>query len=78
MLEPLNIFSSDDDDDSDATVVLWTKIGFIIAAFLEAIIAGLIPTIWKDCRENPKILGIANSFAGGVFIAIALMHITPE
>ena len=37
MLEPLNIFSSDDDDDSDATVVLWTKIGFIIAAYVYSV-----------------------------------------
>ena len=38
----------------------------------------MIPTWWSECRESPKILGIANSFAGGVFLAIALMHITPE
>ena len=38
----------------------------------------MIPTWWLGCRESPKILGIANSFAGGVFLAIALMHITPE
>ncbi len=57
---------------------LWTKIGFMIAAFLEALIAGMIPTWSPSCRESPKILGIANSFAGGVFLAIALMHIMPE
>ena len=38
----------------------------------------MIPTWWLGCRESPKVLGIANSFAGGVFLAIALMHITPE
>ena len=38
----------------------------------------MIPTWSPRCRESPKILGIANSFAGGVFLAIALMHITPE
>ena len=32
----------------------------------------------KKCRESPKILGVANSFASGVFIAIALVHILPE
>jgi len=56
----------------------WIKIGFIVLAFCEAFFTGLIPTWSKSCRESPKILGIANSFAGGVFIAIAFMHITPE
>ena len=56
----------------------WLKIGFIVMSFFEAFITGLIPTWSKSCRESPKILGIANSFAGGVFIAIAFMHITPE
>ena len=56
----------------------WLKIGFIVFSFCEAFFTGLIPTWSKSCRESPKILGIANSFAGGVFIAIAFMHITPE
>ena len=62
----------------NSTAVLWTKIGFIAVVTLEAVIAGMIPTWSPSCRENPKILGIANSFAGGVFMAIAFMHITPE
>ena len=41
-------------------------------------IAGMFPTWSSSCRENPKILGIANSFAGGVFLAIAFLHIMPE
>ena len=59
-------------------VVLVTKICFIIGSFLEALIAGMIPTFSSKCRESPKVLGIANAFAGGVFLAIALMHIMPE
>lgn len=66
------------DTDSDPTVLLWTKIGFIIWIFGEGLISGMIPTWSPSCRESPKILGIANSFAGGVFLAIAFMHITPE
>jgi len=56
----------------------WLKFGFIIIAFLEALIMGSIPVKSKKFRESPKILGIANAFSGGVFIAIALMHIMPE
>ena len=58
--------------------IFWTKMGFIMVSFLEALISGMIPTWSPSCRENPKILGIANSFAAGVFLAIALVHILPE
>jgi zinc transporter 1/2/3 len=56
----------------------WLKLGFIIVSFSEALIMGLIPIKVKSFRESPKILGVANAFSGGVFIAIALMHIMPE
>ena len=51
---------------------------FIGIIFLEALICGLLPSMNKNCRESPKILGVANAFAGGVFIAIAFVHILPE
>jgi zinc transporter ZupT len=70
------VFATEPTESSSA--VFWTKIGFIVISFSEAIIAGLIPTWSPKCRESPKILGIANSFAAGVFLAIAFMHIAPE
>ena len=78
LLQRNSTVGGDEDKDSNPTVVIWTKIGFIIAVTAEAMIAGMFPTWSPSCRENPKILGIANSFAGGVFLAIAFMHITPE
>ena len=39
---------------------------------------GMIPVKVKSFRESTNILAIANAFSGGVFIAIALMHIMPE
>lgn len=56
----------------------WLKLGFIIVSFFEALIMGLIPIKSKSFRESPRILGVANAFSGGVFLAIALMHIMPE
>jgi len=58
--------------------VFWVKMGFMVFCFFEAYIPGVFPTYSKGCRESPKILGIANAFACGVFIAIALIHIAPE
>jgi len=70
--------SGDTATETSSSAVFWTKIGFIVVSFAEAAIAEMIPTWSPSCRESPKILGIANSFAAGVFLAIALMHITPE
>jgi zinc transporter ZupT len=56
----------------------YIKVAFIFVVFFEALFTGLIPTYSKTCRESPKILGIANSFAAGVFLAIAFVHILPE
>jgi zinc transporter ZupT len=58
--------------------VFWTKIVFIVVCWCEAFFSGCFPTWSAGCRENPKILGIANAFASGVFLAIALIHILPE
>ena len=58
--------------------VFWVKIAFMVLVFFEAFLTGLVPTWSRTCRESPKILGIANSFAAGVFLAIAFVHILPE
>lgn len=50
----------------------------MIVCFLEGFLSGIFPTISKGCRESPKILGVANAFSAGVFLAIALIHILPE
>ena len=54
------------------------KYGFIALIFIITILAGLIPIQTKSCRENAKLLGILNTFSGGVFLAIAFVHILPE
>jgi zinc transporter ZupT len=35
--------------------------------------------MWStSCKHNPKVLGVANAFTAGVFVAIAFVHILPE
>jgi zinc transporter ZupT len=57
---------------------IWIKLAFCFGIFFEAYLSGIIPTHNRTCLESPKIMGIANSFAAGVFIAIAFLHIVPE
>jgi zinc transporter 1/2/3 len=54
------------------------KIVCIVVLFFIALGAGLVPIKVKACARNVEVLGIANAFAGGVFLSIALMHILPE
>ena len=70
--------SEDEGCGDNCTAVFWVKTSFVVICFAEGMIAGLIPTWSSSCRTNPKILGVANAFAAGVFLAIALMHVLPE
>ncbi len=54
------------------------KILFMVISFLEALGLGVIPVYSSKFKFSPMILGIANAFSGGVFVAISLMHIMPE
>ena len=54
------------------------KLIFVLITFFEAFFMGLLPVYSKRFTENPRCLGIANSFSAGIFIAISLMHIMPE
>lgn len=48
---------------------------FIITA---VVYVALIPAFSKRCRNNETTLGVMNSFAGGVFLSMSLIHILPE
>ena len=51
---------------------------FLICCAIMTMLFGLAPIKIAGCKKNDKILGIANSFSGGVFLAIAFVHILPE
>jgi hypothetical protein len=38
----------------------------------------LAPQRFTKFNQSEKLIGIANSFSGGVFLAIAFVHIIPE
>ncbi|CDW86129.1 zip zinc transporter family protein [Stylonychia lemnae] len=57
---------------------VYIKLGFILFIFIETVLFGIIPQRWKACRNNDYFLSIANCFSGGVFLAIAFVHIIPE
>lgn len=62
---------------SDTTVTV-IQLLFIPIIALMAFISGILPSKIPWCKNSLNILGIANAFSGGVFLAIALLHIIPE
>ena len=59
-------------------MVVTIQVTFICCIALLAFISGIVPTKLPWCKNSIHFLGIANAFSGGVFIAIAFMHIIPE
>lgn len=74
-----SIFGHDDPEEpDDKTTLTIIKSCFLVFFLFEAFIAGILPGSIPWCRKSVNMLGIVNSFAGGVFIAVALTHIMPE
>jgi zinc transporter ZupT len=57
--------------------LLKLKIALIFILFV-VIYTGLIPAYSKHCRNSAFTLSLMNCFAGGVFLAMAFVHILPE
>ena len=76
---PVPVSEGDDGEcTANCTLIFWIKIIFIVVCFCQGFFTGSIPTWSTTCRTNPKVLGVANAFAAGVFLAIALNHVLPE
>lgn len=58
--------------------VIAAQITFICVIYIMAFVAGILPNVIPWCKKSTNVLGIANAFSGGVFLAIAFMHILPE
>jgi zinc transporter ZupT len=53
------------------------KVALIFILFFVCYL-GLIPAYSKHCRSSQLTLSLMNCFAGGLFLAMAFMHILPE
>jgi preprotein translocase subunit SecY len=65
-------------DPNEEKTILILKIVFIFVIFGIALFFGVLPAKVKRCGRNPKFMSMANAFSGGLFLAIALVHILPD
>jgi zinc transporter ZupT len=67
----------DHENEGGVDTLMGLKIALIFILFGVCYL-GLIPAYSKHCRDNKLTLSLMNCFAGGVFLAMAIMHILPE
>ena len=66
-----------DHDEDSMDTLMKLKIALIVILFC-IVYLGLIPAYSKVFRSSKLVLSLMNSFAGGVFLAMAFIHILPE
>ncbi len=62
----------------DTKLIFILKVVFIFVIFAVSLGFGILPAKVKSCGRNPRFMSMANAFSGGLFLAIALVHILPE
>ena len=62
-------------DNSNLTLYKWLSFGGI---FILTFGFAILPIVWKKFRSSEAVLGMANSFSGGLFLAAGVVHILPE
>ena len=76
-----SLHDHDHDEDEDhgegMDTIMKLKIALIVILFC-IVYLGLIPAYSKYCRSSKLALSLMNCFAGGVFLAMAFIHILPE
>ena len=66
-----------EDEKGSMETIMKLKIVMIVLLFFIRYL-GLIPAYSSYFRSSKVLLSIMNSFAGGVFLAMSLIHILPE
>jgi solute carrier family 39 (zinc transporter), member 1/2/3 len=61
-----------------ATITAILKVVFMILFFAIVTIVGTLPIRSKTFKSNPKLRMIGSTFAGALFINVAILHILPE
>lgn len=63
---------------SEESVLTLLKILFMVCFFILVILFGAMPLRSENFKKNPFILSIGTTFAGCLFVNVAIMHILPE
>lgn len=56
----------------------YIKLIAMIVMFALIMITGNIPLRSQSFKSNPKVLALSSAFAGGLFLAVGILHLLPE
>ena len=62
----------------ESSVPVWVKMVALVALIVIALIGAAVPLFWKRLRDSTVALSHLNAFSGGVFLAMAFVHLLPE
>jgi hypothetical protein len=62
----------------EETLLGWLKILFMIAFIAIVLVVGTIPFRMANFKTNPLFKSMGTTFAGALFINVAIVHILPE
>lgn len=51
---------------------------FMVVIFAMTFVSGLVPIFVPWLKKHPILMNLANSFSGGLFLALAITHLLPE
>src|SRR4051812_31228750 len=74
----VQVQADEDSDGSDHSVPVWVKMVALVALIVIALFGGAVPLFWKRLRDSSVALSHLNAFSGGVFLAMAFVHLLPE
>lgn len=62
----------------EEVVLTILKLAFMVLFFVIVAVVGSIPLRAKVFKTNPKLRAMGTTFAGALFINVAIIHILPE
>lgn len=62
----------------EETLLGWLKVLFMVAFITIVLVVGTIPFRMVNFKTNPLFKAIGTTFAGALFINVAIVHILPE
>ena len=57
---------------------MYLKIVSVFVVFAEIGVLGYLPYLFPNIGQSKRAMSIVGCFAGGLFLALALLHILPE
>ena len=63
---------------TQSNYIFYIKLFYLVIITVIALLFGLLPLCFNNCRKDTRFLNYANAFSGGIFLGIGFFHLFPE